>query len=106
MDVAGDAGDRPVDRATMRDMTSPQTPLRTAPVEVLEERPDATIDDGDREKMSHIIRKDDEMKGYALGEEVEALCGKRWVPTRDPQKFPVCPTCLEVLGHIRAAGAN
>ncbi len=90
----------------MPGMTSPQTPLRTAPVEVLEERPDAVIDEGDREKMSHIIRKDDEMKGYALGEEVEALCGKRWVPTRDPQKFPVCPTCLEVLGQIRSAGSN
>jgi hypothetical protein len=40
------------------------------------------------------------MKGYVFGEEVTALCGKRWVPSRDPQRFPVCPTCKEVLDTL------
>jgi hypothetical protein len=35
-----------------------------------------------------------------FGEEVTALCGKRWVPSRDPQRFPVCPTCKEVLDTL------
>lgn len=87
-------------------MSSPETPLTVAPVEVLEDRPDPTMGDGDHEKFAHIINKDDEMKGYVMGETVTALCGKKWVPTRDPQKFPVCPTCLEMLGQIRAAGSN
>jgi hypothetical protein len=29
-----------------------------------------------------------------------------WVPSRDPDRYPVCPACKEVLGQIRAAGAN
>jgi len=27
---------------------------------------------------------------------VVALCGKVWVPSRDPQRFPVCPECKDV----------
>jgi hypothetical protein len=74
-----------------------------APVEILEDRPAPVSSDGDHERFSHIIRKSDEMKGYVLGEEVVALCGKKWVPSRDPQRYPVCPTCLEVLGALRGA---
>lgn len=66
-------------------------------------RPVLSNTDGDHERFAHVIRKSDEMAGYALGEEVTALCGKKWVPSRDPQQFPVCPTCLEVLAEIRAA---
>lgn len=75
-------------------------------VDVMEDERVEIDQNGDHERFSHIIRKSDEMKGYALGEEVTALCGKKWVPSRDPQKFPVCPTCLEVLAAIRAAGGN
>jgi hypothetical protein len=32
---------------------------------------------------------------------VTALCGKVWVPGRDPQKFPVCPTCKEIYEGLR-----
>jgi hypothetical protein len=36
-----------------------------------------------------------------LGHPVTALCGKVWVPGRDPQKFPVCPTCKEIYEGLR-----
>jgi hypothetical protein len=68
--------------------------------EVLD-RTDAVLSEGDHERFAHIIRKRDEMKGYVLGEPVIALCGKKWVPSRDPQRFPVCPTCREVLSSLR-----
>jgi hypothetical protein len=74
----------------------------TAPV--ITEEPEAVpVDaDGDHDRFSHVVRKDDQMKGYVMGEAVTALCGKVWVPSRDPEKYPVCPTCLEILGQIRA----
>ena len=31
-----------------------------------------------------------------MGTPVIALCGKVWVPSRAPEKFPVCPDCKEV----------
>lgn len=30
------------------------------------------------------------------GFEVEALCGHRWIPSRDPKEYPVCERCMEI----------
>ena len=35
------------------------------------------------------------------GKPVLALCGKLWIPGRDPQKFPVCPTCKEIYEKLK-----
>ena len=40
-------------------------------------------------------RSADVARAYVTGEAIEALCGKKWVPTRDPSRYPVCPTCKE-----------
>jgi hypothetical protein len=37
-----------------------------------------------------------------MGTPVVALCGKVWVPSRDPEKYPVCPECKEVWESLRA----
>jgi hypothetical protein len=82
-------------------MPSPSPTPTIAPVEIIEDQTVPITNDGDHERMSHVIRKSDEMKGYVMGEEVTALCGKKWVPSRDPQRYPVCPTCLEMLAALR-----
>jgi Protein of unknown function (DUF3039) len=33
-----------------------------------------------------------------------ALCGKKWIPNRDPDRYPVCPTCKEIYDALKAAG--
>jgi hypothetical protein len=33
------------------------------------------------------------------GRQIEALCGYRWVPQRDPKAYPICERCLEVYRH-------
>jgi len=45
----------------------------------------APTDEGDHERFSHYV----------------ALCGKKWIPNRDPQKFPVCPTCKEIHARLK-----
>lgn len=62
----------------------------------------APTDGGDHDRFAHIIRKRDEMPGYIEGATVTALCGKSWVPCRDPEDFPICPTCKERLAALRA----
>ncbi len=37
------------------------------------------------------------MRGYVLGEEITALCGERFIPTRDPYQYPVCEACRAAL---------
>ncbi|MDE3065303.1 MAG: DUF3039 domain-containing protein [Acidobacteriota bacterium] len=31
---------------------------------------------------------------------VRALCGKVWVPGRDPSRYPLCPTCREIAAAL------
>ncbi len=58
-----------------------------------QERP---TDTGDHERLSHYVPKDKLMDAMVNGTPVVALCGKVWVPSRDPQRFPVCPECKEI----------
>lgn len=34
------------------------------------------------------------------GLEVTALCGYRWVPKRNPEKYDVCQECFRIAGEI------
>lgn len=75
---------------------------RPAPVTTIQQRPaPVTTDAGDRERFAHIIRRKgggaaaSVTEARVLGIPLEALCGKRWIPSRDPQRFPICPTCKE-----------
>lgn len=65
-------------------------------------RPD--LDDGDHDRFAHYVRKVDVLISAVEGVAIEALCGKRWVPTRLPDRYPVCPTCRELFDQRRAAG--
>ena len=56
---------------------------------------------GDHERFSHYVRKEKIMESALTGEPVRALCGKVWTPGRDPQKFPVCPTCKEIYEGLK-----
>ena len=73
-----------------------------APVEpgggtILIERP--VVDEaeaGDHERFAHYVRKEKIVESAVTGTPVIALCGKVWVPNRDPGRFPVCPECREI----------
>ena len=70
----------------------------------LDERTDLrTTEDGDHEKFAHVVVPASAVtEAYISGTPVTALCGKTWVPTRDPGRYPVCPTCKEILEMARA----
>ena len=59
------------------------------------------LEDGDHERFSHYAPKDKILESALSGKPIRALCGKLWVPTRDPEKFPVCPTCKEVYEKLK-----
>lgn len=56
---------------------------------------------GDHERYSHYVNKNKIVESAVMGNAVEALCGKVWIPSRDPQKFPVCPTCKEIFEALK-----
>lgn len=75
-------------------MTDTDTILdeRTVPVDT---------DGGDHERFSHYVKKDSILPSSVEGTPVIALCGKKWVPTRDPERFPVCPECKEIYEALK-----
>jgi hypothetical protein len=60
------------------------------------------VEPGDHERFAHYVRKDKIMASALSGKPVIALCGKVWVPGRDPKKFPVCPVCKEIYEGLRS----
>ena len=59
-----------------------------------------TLDEGDHERFSHFVQKEKILESAVTGTPVIALCGKVWTPGRDPDKFPVCPTCKEIYESL------
>lgn len=47
-------------------------------------------------KFSHYADAASVTEGYIMGKTVVAICGKVFVPTKDPYKFPICPICKEL----------
>ena len=64
---------------------------------------DAGIDtnEGDHERFSHYADKAKITESAVTGKAIRALCGKKWIPTRDPQNFPICPTCKEIYSRLK-----
>ena len=62
---------------------------------------DDSVSEGDHDRFAHYVKKDRIMKSALSGDPVVALCGKIWVPGRDPEKFPVCPSCKKIYEQIK-----
>jgi hypothetical protein len=93
----------------MRASTSPDSPLEggggvsTLDRELEELLRNEQLDEGDHDRFAHYVKKDDILKSAISGKPVRALCGKKWIPGRDPDKFPVCPSCKEIYEKLADA---
>ncbi len=78
-------------------------PTTTAPV--VDPTTSTGEGDGDHDRFAHYVRKSDIVRSAVEGTPVVALCGKRWIPNRDPERFPVCPSCKSIF-EARAAARS
>ena len=58
------------------------------------------VEPGDHERFAHYVKKEKILESALSGAPVVALCGKVWVPGRDPNRFPVCPDCKKIYEGI------
>jgi len=77
--------------------TDGDTDLLTQPSEELLE------DDGGHDRFSHYVKKEKIVESAVSGKALKALCGKKWIPSRDPEKYPICPTCKEIYAGLKSA---
>lgn len=74
-------------------------------VETVEDtRTQEAFDDGDHDRFSHYAPKDKLTEAMVMGTPVVALCGKVWVPSRDPKRYPVCPECKDIWESLAEGG--
>jgi hypothetical protein len=85
----------------MSSLDEPQIGGQTAGSTLLENEILENLEPGDHERYAHYVRKEKIVESAVMGSPVVALCGKTWVPGRDPDKFPVCPTCKEIYQGLR-----
>lgn len=71
---------------------------------LVDERTQEQTEAGDHERFAHYVQKDKIVESAVLGQPVVALCGKVWVPNRDPGKFPVCPECKDIFEGLPPGG--
>jgi hypothetical protein len=87
------------------DLPSPDGPGLDGPgtsTSVLERtETEELVEPGDAERFAHYVRKEKILESAVTGKPVIALCGKVWVPGRDPNKFPVCPTCKAIVDGMK-----
>ena len=57
---------------------------------------DLDLDEDSKERFAHYAESSEVTEGYIMGTPVIALCGKVFVPSRDPLKLRVCPICKEL----------
>jgi len=81
----------------------PSSPAQESDTDLLT-KPELKIDDdGDHDRFAHYVKKGEIVESAVSGKAVRALCGKKWVPSRDPEKFPICPVCKEIYSGLRPA---
>ena len=59
------------------------------------------VEPGDHERFSHYVKKEKIVESAVMGTPVIALCGKVWVPGRDPKNFPICPACKDIHSKLK-----
>jgi hypothetical protein len=86
----------------MTSVDAPTVQPATTPSEDTRVRPDTG--DGDHDRFAHYVRKSELMNAYVEGQAITALCGKKWIPSRDPEKYPICPSCKEIRAAALGEG--
>ena len=61
------------------------------------------LSDGDTPPVAHVVNKGMASRAYVLGEEITALCGVKFIPSRDPEPLPRCPECVQLAGMLGKA---
>lgn len=73
---------------------------------LVDERVEGQVEPGDHERFAHYVKKEKIVESAVMGAPVVALCGKVWIPNRDPGKFPVCPQCKAIFEGLPTGGDN
>lgn len=68
---------------------------------IVERKPDTYRGEpGDADRFSHYVPKAQLEQAILSGVPTTALCGKKWLPTRDAKRFLVCQACKDAYDQL------
>ena len=88
---------------TFSPLSDPDSSTGTAVLERPEIQEETKLDDntGDADRYAHYAPADRIAESRLTGRPVVALCGKVWVPKRNPEGYPVCPECKAIYDSMK-----
>lgn len=69
-------------------------------LDLLEDTDIRTTDSNEDEQFAHYAEKASVTEGYIMGTPVIALCGKVFIPFRNPERLRVCQACKEIIDAL------
>jgi len=69
-------------------------------METVLDRKEQQLEDEDNDKVAHYAEAAAVTEAYVTGKPIIALCGAIFVPSRDPEKLPVCSICKEIMDAL------
>jgi len=69
-------------------------------LDLLERTDTQETDSDESNQFAHYADAAKVTEGYIMGTPVIALCGKVFIPHKDPLKLRVCPDCKEILDAL------
>lgn len=58
------------------------------------------LDERDDESFAHYAESASVTEGYVMGTPVMAICGKVFVPSKNPERLRICPVCKEIMDAL------
>jgi hypothetical protein len=58
------------------------------------------LDEKDDESFAHYAEAASVTEGYIMGTPVMAICGKIFVPSKNPERLRICPVCKEIMDAL------
>ena len=69
-------------------------------LEIVDQELEIQLDDEGNEIFAHYAEKVSITAGYVMGTPVQAICGKVFVPSKNPEKLRICPVCKEIMDAL------
>lgn len=69
-------------------------------LEIVDTENQIELDDKGEEVFAHYAESASVTEGYVMGTPVMAICGKVFVPYRNPEKLRLCPICKEIMDAL------
>ena len=61
---------------------------------------DQQTNSNDNNELAHYAEAASVTEGYIMGTPVQALCGKIFIPSKNPERLKICPICKEIVEEV------